>query len=95
MAVAKARKKGIIDFFNFSQPEDETVLWGRQILKLNTYSSPETRALDQGRRSLLGRIVLGSVVHQKPCVPSSVPNTAIVATIVVVWEQASMPASRA
>ena len=41
MAVPKARKKGIIDFFYFSQPEDETVLWDRQILKLNTYSSPE------------------------------------------------------
>ena len=52
MAVPKARKKGIIDFFYFSQPEDETVLWDRQIMKLNTYSSPETSGLDQKRRSL-------------------------------------------
>ena len=34
-------------------------------------------------------------MHQKPYVPSSVPNSAIVPTIVVIWEQASMPASRA
>ena len=55
MAVPKARKKGIIDFFYFSQPEDETVLCHRQILKLNTYSSPETSALDQESKTSFGQ----------------------------------------
>ena len=44
MAVAKARKKGIIDFFYFSQPEDETVLWDRQILKLIIHIDRQKRA---------------------------------------------------